>query len=260
MKISCHEMMLGDRPLAEKFEMAREAGFDGIDLRGDLLHDQVDDAERLVRETGFAVPTVYGRYQPPLLAKSLAERAEAMAILRTRLRDAEQVGARQLVVVPIFGEARIDVQRGRGVEEIEYAVVLVLLSELAIEARQRGVAVVLEPLNRNQTHLLTSPVQAAELTRQLDESVATMVDFYHMDIENQEMEKEITQAFDQLQLVHLADRERKLPGAGGIDFAPGLRMLHDLGYAGWYGFECNGTFDIPQLRESVHHVRNGIAQ
>lgn len=52
MKLSCHEMMLGDRPLTEKFRLAREAGFDGVDLRGDLLQGQVAEAARLVRETG----------------------------------------------------------------------------------------------------------------------------------------------------------------------------------------------------------------
>lgn len=258
MKLSCHEMMLGDRPLAEKFRLARDAGFDGLDLRGDLLHERVAEAARLVQETGFPVPTVYGRFRPPLLSQTLAERAEAMAILRGRLRDAAQVGARGLVVVPIFGDARIAVQRGHGVAEIEEALLLVLLSELAVEAQQQQVTIVLEPLNRNQTHLLISPTQTAVLTRHLDAWVGTMADFYHMDVERQEIPHEIAQAFDQLRLIHLADRERGLPGTGGLDFAPGLQQLQSLGYAGWYGFECNGTFALPHLHESVRHVRNCV--
>lgn len=255
MKLSCHEMVLGDRPLTEKFRLAREAGFDGVDLRGDLLQGQVAEAARLVRETGLPVPTVYGRLRPPLVAKTLAERAESLAMLRSRLRDAAQVGVRWLIVVPIFGAARITVQRGQGVEEIEEALLLTLLDELADEARQRGITIVLEPLNGHQTHLLTSPRKTAQLTRQLGDAIGTMVDTYHMDLEGQDGAEEIAGAFDQLRLVHLSDRDRKLPGTGGLDFAPGLRELQSLRYTGWYGFECTGTFTAQQLQESVQYVR-----
>lgn len=251
--------MFGDRPLAEKFRLAGEAGFDGIDLRGDLLQARVDEARRLVEETGLAVPAVYGRLRPPLVSKTLAERAEAMEVLRGRLRDAASVGARWLIVVPIFGAAQIGVERGHGVEEVERALLLVLLDELAAEARERQVAIVLEPLNRNQTHLLTSPSETAELTRWLDASIGTMADFYHMDLEQQDMAAEIAGAFDRLYLVHLSDRDRKLPGAGGLDFAPGLRKLQSLGYAGFYGYECTGPFELREMQESVRFVRNAIA-
>lgn len=258
MKLSCHEMMLGDIPLVDKFRLVREAGFDGIDLRGDLLRDRVDEAARLVRGTGLPVPAVYGRYRPPLVSATVAERAEALATLRGRLRDAGRVGARQLIVVPVSGPARITVERGQGVEEVEEALLLVLLSELAAEARACRVAIVLEPLNRNQTHLLTSPSRAAALTRRLDEWVGMLADTYHMDVEGQDIEAEFAETFDQLRLVHLSDRERALPGTGGLDFAPGLRQLQSLGYTGYCGFECTGPFDVRQLRESVQGVRNRI--
>lgn len=258
MKLSCLEMMLGEIPLAEKFRLAREAGFDGLDLRGDLLRDRVDEAARLVRETNFPVPTVYGRYKPHLVSATAAERAEALAILRTRLADAARVGAERLIVVPVTGPPRIAVERGAGNEEVELALLLVLLAELAIEARERRVAIVLEPLNRRQTHLLVSPTRAAALTRHLGAGVGMLVDTFHMDIEGQEATAEIERSSDQLRLVHLADRDRQLPGDGGIDFAPALRTLRELGYDGWYGFECNGPFTLAQLREATSWVR-GIA-
>lgn len=248
-------MMLGELSLAEKFRLAREADFDGLDLRGDLLRERVGEAARLARETGLPVPTVYGRYKPPLLSSTVVERAEAVATLQGRLADAARVGAGRLIVVPVTGPARITAARGGGTEEVELALLLVLLAELAVEARERGVVIVLEPRNRRQTHLLVSPARAAELTRHLDEWVGMLADTFHMDLEGQDAAREIERTFDQLRLVHLSDRDRKLPGNGGLDFAPGLRKLRDLGYEGWYGFECNGPFDLAQLRESVRQVR-----
>lgn len=259
MHLSCHENMLGNLPLAEKFRVAREAGFDGLDLRGDLLHAQLDEVKRLVAETGMPVPTIYGRLTTPLVSRKQAERTESMDILRGRLADAAAAGARWLVVVPIFGEARIVVERGGGVEEVEEAVLLVLLHELAADAAAVGVTVVLEPLNRKQTHLLVSPSHTAELTRRLDPWVGTMVDFFHMDEEGQDAAREVAAAYDQLHLVHLSDRERALPGEGAVDFMPGLRALRDCGYDGWYGYECKGPYGTEQLRASVDFVRECIA-
>ena len=255
MKLSCHEMMLGAIPLADKFRLARETGFDGLDLRGDLLRERVDEAARLTRETGLPIPTVYGRYKPHLLSATAAERAAAVAILRDRLADAARVGAGRLIVVPVTGPPRIAVAQDRGIEEVELALLLVLLAELAVEARERGVAIVLEPLNRRQTHLLVSPTQAAALTRHLGEWVGTMADTFHMDLEGQDAGGEIERAFDQIRLVHLSDHDRKLPGDAGLDFTPGLRKLRESGYDGWFGFECTGPFDLAQLRESVRRVR-----
>lgn len=259
MNLSCHENMLGALPLAEKFRIAREAGFDGLDLRGDLLHDHLDEARRLVAATGLPVPTIYGRLTTPLVAATQRERTESMDILRGRLADAAAVGAHWLVVVPVFGAARITVERGGGVEEVEEAVLLVLLHELAADAAAAGVTVVLEPLNRTQTHLLVSPSHTAELTRHLGPWVGTMVDFFHMDEGGQDAAREIAACDDQLHLVHLSDRARALPGEGAVDFAPGLRTLCECGYDGWYGYECKGPYGVEQLRTSVRFMRDCMA-
>lgn len=259
MNLSCHENMLGELPLAGKFRVAQEAGFDGLDLRGDLLHDHLTEAQRLVAATGLPIPTIYGRLTTPLVSRTQQERTESMDILRGRLADAAAVGARWLVVVPVFGAARIAVERGGGVEEVEEAVLLVLLDELAADAAAAGVTVVLEPLNKKQPHLLVSPSHAAGLTRRLDPWVGTMVDFFHMDAEGQDAAREIAAAYDQLRLVHLSDRDRALPGEGAVDFGPGLRALRERGYSGWYGYECRGPYGVEQLRASVRFVRGCMA-
>lgn len=259
MNLSCTEMMLGDRSLADKFHLAKAAGFDGIDLRGDRVGPRIAETHALIRDTGLTVPTVYGRLTSPLLARTLGERADAIAVLRRRLADAAAVGATRLIVVPIFGAPRLVVDRGGGVGEIELALLMVLLDELREEAQSRGVSLVLEPLNRRETHLLHSPTATAELTRRLGSPwVGTMVDTYHMDLEGQDAVREAEAIADQMQLVHLSDRDRTLPGAGGIDFAPLLRKLASLGYTGFLGFECNGPFELQELRASVEWVRGRV--
>jgi D-psicose/D-tagatose/L-ribulose 3-epimerase len=255
-KLSCLETMLGDGPLAERFERARAAGFDGIDLRGDRLGPMVDEVRRLAERTGLEVPTVYGRLRVPLVAATAAERAQAMDIVRRRLRHAAVVGAGSLIVVPVFGEARFDLDWPGGVEQAELALLAIELRELAHDAASSRVAILLEPLNRAETHLLRSPAATAELARRIGSRwVATMADTYHMDLEGQDGVMEMRRAGDQLRLVHLSDRERRLPGEGGIDFARLLTGLEAQGYAGYLGFECRGAFGLDRLRHSVCFVR-----
>jgi len=259
MNLSCSAMMLGERPLTDAFALAKESGFDGIDLRGDLIRHHISEIQDLIRQTGLPVPTVYGRITVPLLARTLRERGESLELIRSRLRDAAAISASNLIVVPVFGEARVTVDRGEGVAEIEEALLLMLLSELVSNAESAKVRITLEPLNRGETHLLVSPTTAARLTRCLNTPwVGTMVDTYHLDREGQDAVHEVERNRDQIMLVHLSDRGRTLPGTGGIDFAPMLRALNALGYDGFMGYECAGTFDVNQLRASVQWVRRQI--
>jgi sugar phosphate isomerase/epimerase len=248
--------MFGDVPLADKFQLAHEAGFDGIDLLGDQLAPIVDQASELSARTGVEIPTVYGRLRVPLVAATEAERALAMATIRERLALASRVGARRLIIVPIFGEPRFELDWPGGVEQAELAILAVELKELALDAATHQVCIVLEPLNRKETHLLRSPCATAEFTRRIaSEWIATMADTYHMDLEQQDLAKEIRMVGDQLRLVHISDRDRKLPGCGGINFAPLIAALESVRYTGYLGYECRGAFELLALRESVNFVR-----
>jgi D-psicose/D-tagatose/L-ribulose 3-epimerase len=248
--------MLGELPMAERFAAAREAGFDGLDMRGDELAPIVAEVRALTERTGLKVPTVYGRVTTPLVADRETDRAEAMATVRRRLDDAARVGAENVIVVPVFGEARLRLDWPGGVEEAELALLAIELAELAESAAERRVRIVLEPLNRSETHLLRSAAVAADVARRVgSEWIATMVDSYHMDLEGQDPVREVSAAGDRLQLVHLSDRDRKLPGQAGIDFAPLLRALRERHYDGYCGFECSGPFDVEDLAASVAFVR-----
>lgn len=254
MRLSCFEMLVGDRPLAEKFAMVRDAGFDGIDLRGDLLHGNVDEAMQLRDRTGVDIATVYGRLTTPLLSATQAERIEALDLLRLRLSDAAAVGADRIVVVPVTGPPRINVNLGHGVESVEWALLAVQLAEILSESPT--VTMVLEPLNVRETHFIRSPTEAAEFTRHIgDPRLGTMIDTYHVDLEEQDAVAELRGVGDQLRLVHLSDRDRTLPGDGGIDFTPVVRELETMSYDGYAGFECRGPFTVEQLAKSVNWVR-----
>ena len=256
MLLSCAEQVLGDRPLADKLAIVREAGFDGFDVRWSTLADPA--ARRILADSDLPIGALYSQMRDPsLLAASAEERARAVDGVVERAEAAVAIGAPTLIVVPIFGAARL---RGfdpvLDLEQVETALLLATLAELAERVAALPVTITIEPLNRDQTHFLVEPAQAAKLCAAVGaEKIATMVDTYHCEREGQDIVAQIEATGEYLDLVHLSDTDRKLPGDGTIDFGPVLAALRARDYEGWMGYECRAVDDPADLARSVEYVR-----
>ena len=263
MLLSCAEQMLGERALGEKLAVIRRAGFDGVDLRWGTIAAAA--ARRALAADGFPVGAIYSQLRDPgLLSRGAAERATALEQLVERAEVAAVVGARCLIVVPIFGAAKL---RGFepvvGLVELETALLLAMLGEVADRMAGLPLTITLEPLNRDETHFLTAPAAAAALCATLGSPrIGTMVDTYHCERNGQDIAAQIAAVGEHLALVHLSDTDRRLPGDGAIDFGPVLAALRRRGYRGWLGFECRPVSDVEALGRSVRQLRalwDGVA-
>ena len=259
MLLSCAEQMLGDRPLAERLAIVCETGFDGVDLRWSTIVDP--KARRMIERDGIAVGAVYSQLrEPSLLSRRASERGAAIEGLVERARVAVDLGAPILIVVPVFGDAQV---RGfdplLGLAELETALLLALLGEVAEGIAGWPLTVAIEPLNRAETHFLTDPVRAAAICDAIaSPRIATMVDTYHCDRMGQDIPATIAAVGKRLALVHLSDTDRRLPGEGGVDFGSVLAALRRRDYGGWLGLECRPVESIAALHRSVLHLR-GLA-
>lgn len=257
MLLSCAEQMLGNRSIAEKLAIVRDAGFDGLDCRWQTVAD--DEDRRVIRDDGIRLGAMYSQLREPgLLSRTATERARALDMLEERAVLAAEAGFQRIISVPIFGAAKL---RGFdplvGLRETEVTVALTMLAEIAERLADVPITVTLEPLNGDETHLLTDPVEAAAWCAAIGSPrIGTMVDTYHCYRNSQDIPTTITAMGERLVLVHLSDSARQLPGAGSIDFAPLLAALRRRGYTGWLGFECRpDTVSAEGLRRSVRHLR-----
>ncbi|MFD2082610.1 Sugar phosphate isomerase/epimerase [Actinopolymorpha cephalotaxi] len=258
MRLSCAEQMLGQRPIEDKLDFVREAGLDGIDLRMATVSEA--SARDRLADSGVPVGAIYSQLREPgLLSAAAEDRAGAVGRVVEYAETADAVGASNLIVVPVFGAARL-----RGFEPVlplhyvETAVLMVSLAEIAERIADLSVRVTIEPLNHGETHFLTDPGVGAGICDAIGSPrIATMVDTYHCEREGQDIPEMIKAAGEQLALVHLSDTERRLPGGGDIDFGAVLATLDDCGYTGWLGLECRPVDDVEDLRRSVRHLREG---
>ena len=212
--------------------------------------------------TSLPLVSVYSQIRAPsLLDATGRERAEAIAEVVRRARAAADRGALNMILVPVFGSPRLMAEStDEEIVAVETALLLVSLKEISAELGATPIRVVLEPLNRDETHFLTDPSRAADLCRRLGERrVATMVDTYHCHKEGQDPAAQVAAVGEQLALTHFSDSGRLLPGEGEVDFGAVLAALTDTGYEGWAGWECRkieSADDVAALARSVTHVRN----
>ena len=253
MKLTAAEMLFAEAgTLEERFILCKKCGFDGIDIRDNI--DNVTEILRWKDRHDVAVGMVYSALPLPLLSKTVHQRAAALEILTCRIVNAAAIGAYGVIIVPIFGAPRLAGQY-LSTEELELAVLEAMLAELQPILEKTAVKLLIEPLNRRETHLFYSPLQTAVYVRQLKLSgVATMADTYHMHMEVQDMGKELKEASDQLGHVHLSGPARSLPGVGEIDFANVLRVLKSIGFEQMAGFECRAS-STREIEDSVRFIR-----
>jgi sugar phosphate isomerase/epimerase len=93
-----------------------------------------------------------------------------------------------------------------------------------------------EPLNRYETDQCNTIAQGLEMIRGL-KSTKLLADWFHMNIEEANMEETLEHAGSAIGHVHFADTNRHAIGFGHLDAEPLVRALHRMGYAGYLSAE-----------------------
>jgi sugar phosphate isomerase/epimerase len=255
MKICCQEQLLPGETLAAKWDAAREAGFDGIELRArGEGHFAGRLAElRAAARSGVVMPTVcpdtdhfIGDFDP-------ARRRDAVVQLRSQLSVTAEIGGEGVLTPASWGmfSLRLPPFTPPRKPAEDHAVLLEALVELAEHAAREGVSLFVEPINRYEDYMVNRVGQAAGLAEEVrratgHDSVRVCADLFHMNIEEDDLADAITDTGPLIGHVHVDDSNRLQPGTGHLDFAAVFTALHTIGYDRWLGLECRLRGD-PQM-------------
>jgi sugar phosphate isomerase/epimerase len=130
--------------------------------------------------------------------------------------------------------------------------ILAFLNMIAPIAKQAGVTVVIEPLNKGECNIINSVEEGMTYVREIDHpNIRQLVDTYHLWLEWESLQS-IRDAGKAIKHVHLADRERRTPpGLSGLsDYRAVFRILKEMNYQGLVSVEA-GSFDIAKDGKSV---------
>jgi len=112
------------------------------------------------------------------------------------------------------------------------------VAECAHYGEEKGVTLLIEPINRYESNVINRLDQGLELIRTIEsEHLKLLPDTYHMNIEERSLEKSIIGAGFSIDYIHFADSNRMAPGWGHIDFSRIISALKEIDYAGNIGVE-----------------------
>lgn len=225
--------------LAAACRDARELGFDAIEIfaPGPDVFEQ-SELPRLLDQYGLKLAAAgtgggWIRHKLHLCLPDADSRAAARQFVRRMIDGAARFGA----------SAIIGSMQGRWSEAVGRDTALGCLAdslaELGSHARQYGVPLFYEPLNRYETNLCNSVAHGAEwLESRRIENVLLLADLFHMNIEEQSIARAIRKAGRRIGHVHFVDSNRGPAGSGHLDFAAVAAALGEIGYNGYVSAEA----------------------
>jgi hexulose-6-phosphate isomerase len=231
----------------EKFQAAKAAGFDGVEVMSHMNREEVLKARDA---TGLPIPSVCGdRHWKFLLSDpDPSIRAQGVEALKLSIEDANAYGADTVLLVPgrVTDTVSYDECWTRSVDEIKKAV------PMAVDLK---VKIAIENVWNN---FILSPMEAAMY---VDQFKTPMVGFY-FDCGNVLAygwpEQWIKILRKRLAKVHIKEFSKKLAGTqgnsagfkvnlleGDVNWSKVMKALDDIGYSGWTTIEQPGG-DTPE--------------
>jgi hexulose-6-phosphate isomerase len=246
-----YSMINSGESIGEKFAIAKQAGFDGIEPDSRLNWQEVSDA---ARQTGLAVPGLVCRehWRSPLSHPEQAVRDRCLDAMREALEACPPLGATTVLLVPAIVNAQVSYEEAyrRSQEEIRKLIPL---------AERLKVGIAIENVWNN---FLLSPMEAA---RYIDEVNSPQVGWY-FDVGNIVRygwpEQWIRILGKRIFKIDVKEYSRKIAEEQGIwkgfeaelmtgdcNWAAVKAALSEIGYqGGWMSAEVKGG-DLNRLRE-----------
>ena len=242
---ACIEPMYSELPFLERFQAAKDDGFEFVEFWGWTDKD-LDAVKAAAEKAGVGISGFNGDAELSLIDP---EQKEAyLAFLKRSVAAAQKVGARSVTIHSNgLGEGGVVLRDYRELSDaVKLCAMFDTLKECAKIAEESGIQMNLEPLNVTTDHVgnfLQTTRMAAELTQLIGSpKLKVLYDVYHMQLNEGSLCDNIRAYGGQFGHVHVADAPgRHEPGTGEINYANVFACLEETGYRGLVGFEL-----IPQ--------------
>lgn len=208
MKIATQNQAFFPENILEKFRYIKGMGFDGYEIDGKLLVDNLAEVKAAIHETGLPVTSACGGYDGWIGDFIEERRLNGLAQITRILEALAEVGGKGIVVPAAWGMFTFRLPPMKSPRSLagDRKAVSDSLRYLDEVAARTGTTVFLEPLNRYQDHMINT---LADARRYIVEGglkhVKIIGDFYHMNIEEDNLCKAFHDNRDLLGHVHIAD-------------------------------------------------------
>ncbi|MBS4199870.1 sugar phosphate isomerase/epimerase [Bacillus sp. FJAT-49732] len=266
-KYSLTQWIFGNESLEESLKRLVKYGYQGVELAGEPDFIDINKTRELLDKYNVECSSICGIYneERDLSSENKEIRKNAIKYVKKCINMANALGARIVIVVPTY----VGKVEAKNREEWNNAVASV--RELGDYAKQHNIILAIEAINRYETYLVTNLYNAKRFIEEVNsENVKMMADFFHMNLEEQDMINALTITSDHLVHVHIADNTREAAGLGQTDFTPIMSFLKKLNYSGYVCMEFLPSVSNPYLvseyrtesslyedytRQSIEHIK-----
>lgn len=252
--IGVTQWTLGESTYERALARVAAAGYESVELFADPNGPRGARIERMLADAGLAAPSLCAMYSAnrDCAHPDRTLRSRAAAYLRACLELGGELGVRALICVPTYRTQPLAARE----DELRWAAETV---RDALDEVAGGPTLVIEPLNRYETHLINTLTDAEALRAAIgDDRVAIMGDLFHMNIEEREISSALAAHAAHLAHVHLADSNRLQPGGGHLDFHTVGAELRKAGFTGTMSMEFFPATD-DGLRTGLVYVQHSLA-
>jgi D-psicose/D-tagatose/L-ribulose 3-epimerase len=228
------------------FDMLKECGYDGVEVPIFQMEEASFqrlgkrlDAVKLDRTTVCCVGADANPISP-----DAGIRKAAVAHIK-RAIDMSRICGSKLMAGPFH--SAIGEFTGKGPTADEWKHGKEVFAELADYAKQNGVTLVLEYLNRFECYFLNSASDTARFVREVNHpNLRMMYDTFHANIEEKDIAQAIRDCAPYTVHVHISENDRGTPGQGHVDWNTTFKTLKETRYDGWMVVEAFGLA-LPDL-------------
>ncbi len=246
MKFSAHiDALYNELPFAERFEAAKNDGFDYVEIWD---WDNKDEAVLKVKlkEFGLTLSAMSGDKQYDMC--NPAHYDVYVAEVKESIDKAVELGCLNVVIHSneLTPAGPVSNSYPELSEAAKLCAMFRCLKALAPYAEEKKVTLVVEPLNIVTDHMgnfLTSMKQAADLIDAVGSpNVKVLYDIYHMYLNEGKIAETWDKFLPEVGYVHFADAPgRHEPGTGVINYAAVFAHMRKIGYPGIIGCELFST-------------------
>jgi len=248
------------QPLAEGFALAKETGFDDVELflpGPDAF--SIDEIKALSQTHSLGIAAVgtgagMVKHGLSLTDPSLNKRVAALDFLERMIAFGGQLGA-PAILGSMQGKHGGEVPKDQALEWLADA-----LHIAGKTAAKYNVPFIYEPLNRYETNLINRLADGADFIEANSlENIVLLADLFHMNIEEVDLAASLRAAGKHIGHVHYADSNRRAMGFGHTDPKPIIAALKEIHYTGHLSAEILPLPDpLTAAKQTIQSVRSII--
>jgi sugar phosphate isomerase/epimerase len=229
LKLAMHNWMRPE-PIGTTLARLSRFGYEGIEISGEPAQYDAGEVKDLLAKHhlkcwGSVTLMVNGR---DMVHEDKYVRLGSIQYAKDCLTLAGSLGGKILTLIP----STVGKTAPMGSVEDEWRWAVDGIKECQEHAEKVGVKIAIEPLNRFETYFINRHDQALELAHQVGGNCGVCLDFFHMNIEEEDWVEALTVTAKEGKLydIHIADNNRMPPGQGAIDWKRAIEVVHEIGY------------------------------